>query len=604
MNGTRRLGLLAVAAVFVGAVVAVPIVTDSGGNTETVTGRLSIVHADDFVHDRTIMKGYVVQSGGKRVKVQPPPDEPVRSLVGSIVRVEGDMEGRTIDADSVERVALPLPLASTHRVAVFLVNFSNDTRQPWTPAFAQAVMSTNPDSVAHLYSQASDGQLTIQPDVLGWYTLPMSNAGCDINLMASQAKSAATAAGVDLSVYQHFMYAFPGASCGWSGLGDMPGRETWINGSFSSRLTGHELGHNLGMHHASTMSCTDAGVTVPLSDTCVRSEYGDSQDVMGTGQANTPSNIHRWQIGLLTDTQTLTQTGDYQLADANLGTTTAPRLLRILRPSGAGNLDLEYRHTTGANLTVANPEGVTVRVDEGLYRQVLRINAGVGTVALVPGASWTDSYGTRATNVTVAVTALTATDAHLHVTFPGGPPPTTTTLPPPTTTTPATTLPPTTTTTSIPPPPGAESYLTGDDSNGDGAWASFKLAQTFTAASTRQLVGFRALLSVKGTAQPTCQVWSTLNGRPAVRLAMGTFTITGTAPAWQTCTLASPVSVTAGVQYALVVGSTGGNGNHATYWRADTTAPAYPGGALLRSASSGAWNTGPNLGRDQLFATT
>ena len=70
-------------------------------------------------------------------------------------------------------------------------------------------------------------------DVYGWYTLPMSNAGCTVSNWAAAANTAAANAGVNLSTYQHVVYAFPFAdSCSWSGLAEMPGSRVWINGYF------------------------------------------------------------------------------------------------------------------------------------------------------------------------------------------------------------------------------------------------------------------------------------------------------------------------------------------------------------------------------------
>ena len=59
----------------------------------------------------------------------------------------------------------------------------------------------------------------------------------------------------------------------------MPGKYSWLNGSggMSLRVMAHELGHNVGTHHASSMSCTVSGVRVSLatnSSSCTSSEYG------------------------------------------------------------------------------------------------------------------------------------------------------------------------------------------------------------------------------------------------------------------------------------------------------------------------------------------
>ena len=108
----------------------------------------------------------------------------------------------------------------------------------------------------------------------------LPDAGCDYRNWAAAAKAAAAAdaaaAGVDLSsVSVYKIYAFPGtSSCGWAGLGELPGDESWTNGYANVSVIAHELDHNFGVHHASTTSCTDATggrifVSARLSDDCL-----------------------------------------------------------------------------------------------------------------------------------------------------------------------------------------------------------------------------------------------------------------------------------------------------------------------------------------------
>jgi len=73
--------------------------------------------------------------------------------------------------------------------------------------------------------------------------------------------------GIDVASFTKRMYMMPGAACGWSGLGELGGVRSWLNrGACHSRpIVAHELGHTLGMHHASTPGA----------------EYGDMSDIMG-----------------------------------------------------------------------------------------------------------------------------------------------------------------------------------------------------------------------------------------------------------------------------------------------------------------------------------
>ena len=116
----------------------------------------------------------------------------------------------------------------------------------------------------------------------------------------------------------------------------LPGSGAWINGSMNLRVVAHELGHNYGVHHASSESCADASVRVTLSATsanCSSSEYGDPFTVMGSASTRLHNNWHRSQLGWNGST-TITTSGDFNLAPADSASSAYPRLLRIARSDG------------------------------------------------------------------------------------------------------------------------------------------------------------------------------------------------------------------------------------------------------------------------------
>ncbi len=74
--------------------------------------------------------------------------------------------------------------------------------------------------------------------------------------------------------YDHILTFLPQeAGCQWSGLAFVPGRFAWISAFIDPSTIAHELGHNLGLGHASA-DTTDTGANVQ--------EYGDPSDVMGS----------------------------------------------------------------------------------------------------------------------------------------------------------------------------------------------------------------------------------------------------------------------------------------------------------------------------------
>jgi chitodextrinase len=337
------------------------------------------------------------------------------TLAGKRVTVRGVRRGGVLvaAAGGAQQVGGSVVAAATgsRRVAVLLVNFTNDTRQPWTHAAVRNVVFDGASSVAAYYADASYGLFGFTGDVFGWYTIPDDNAGCDYNGWGSKARASAASAGVDLSPYDNVVYAFPGASsCGWSGLAYLPGRDSWINGAMSLRVVSHELGHNWGVHHASTLSCTSAGARVTLGGTCTANEYGDPFTVMGSASTYHHNNWHRAQLGWL-GMQTVTANGTYSLAPAELSSGT--RLLRVARGDGT-YFHLEFRQPTlpfetfSASSPVAN--GVSVRLAPGptslVQSKLLDSTAATTSFsdsALAAGASLVDPVsGVRISTVSVS----------------------------------------------------------------------------------------------------------------------------------------------------------------------------------------------------------
>lgn len=346
--------------------VCAPIGLAVGKPAETLEGTLRTWHGDTFTVPVGVGAGIDTTVAG--VVSLETADASVHALAGKKVRAQGQRRANGVFAANGGLQAAGGTTAAaatgTKTVAVLLFNFSNDTSQPWTSSAVRGVVFDNANSVDEYYRDASYGQLALSGDVFGWYTIDSSNAGCAYTTWANEARTKAAAAGVSLSSYQYTVYAFPqAASCGWAGLAYLPGTGSWINGAMTLRVVSHELGHNFGVHHASTLACSNAGVPSTFAGTCSQSEYGDPFTVMGAAQTRHHNNWHRAQLGWTADAQTVTTSGTYLLTPAEL--TGAPHMLRVARGDGT-YLNLEFRQPWGIfdNFSAGDPvvNGVSIRI--------------------------------------------------------------------------------------------------------------------------------------------------------------------------------------------------------------------------------------------------
>lgn len=292
------------------------------------------------------------------------------------------------------------------KVGVILINFSSDSREPWSVAGARSEVFTGFQSASAFYEEESygavslTGDLRADGDVFGWFTLNTPTGGCPYQEWVKKADEAATNAGAELGGYQNLIYMFPfQVSCPWGGLAGVGGGGgpaggngpvgALINGDNGVKDVIHELGHTFGLFHAASWTCTKGGVRVQISNNCTVNEYGDPFDAMGDdSRHNSGWNLAKLGFLAAGNIETIETSGTYSMRSA-LHPTTDPTVLRIPRERAVdGDVTswyyLEVRESGGVFESVADATdtGVSIRVapaPAGLAPETLLLDANPAT---------------------------------------------------------------------------------------------------------------------------------------------------------------------------------------------------------------------------------
>ena len=393
-------------------------------------GAIEALVEDDFDRGAGRIRYRLVGDDGAALPLElaSPPPFPIRH--GQRVRVTGRSAGAALAVDRIERVPGSRVEAADSswttgpkRALVILLNFQNDTTQPYTVAQAQATMFGPTGSVAAFYAENSWNATTLSGDVAGWFTAPIAKpTTCDISAIQTQAQNAATAAGYNRANYQFEMYVFPSvSSCGWAGLAYVGWSGAWINQALSTYVAAHEMGHNYGLLHAHSWTCT-GGV---LAGTCTRSEYGDPFDTMGGGLRQFGAYAKQSLGWLAPGTYASASGGEATYALAPLESASGFRGLQLSTDAGR-TYWLEFRQATGfdaglsGNANVMN--GVLVHLAPsavgGTDLLDLTPDGSVGNAALTVGNSYTDT----AASLRFTPTAIGAGAITVHVQYQVTPP--------------------------------------------------------------------------------------------------------------------------------------------------------------------------------------
>ncbi|MEO7423890.1 MAG: hypothetical protein ABI036_01815 [Fibrobacteria bacterium] len=167
-----------------------------------------------------------------------------------------------------------------------------------------------------------------------------------------------TAAGLKRTTdYDVYVANFPQLNLAWAGLSNLRDAD-WINGSYSSGVTGHELGHSLGLPHAHSIEAGADMFGTPGS-TEQTNEYGNPYDIMGRGGSTGHFNVlYKLRVGWedTTEIKEIKSSGTYRIY-AQDNAVHKDRLIGIRVPSGNANYGYWFEYRT---LTTSARNGASV----------------------------------------------------------------------------------------------------------------------------------------------------------------------------------------------------------------------------------------------------
>ncbi len=298
-----------------------------------VLGQIFLIHGDSvdgsksddfyFLKDIKTNKIYELKSDkkfsadivtGTKVKVK----GNAKSNIIEVGVSDGGSEGVTIIEE-----AETLTSMDNRRILVIPANFSDRNLSCTSGQLNSLYFNQNQASIATTYPEVTNGVVGFYGDTLVPASLSYSYTSTDYMGWAYELNQYAVSLGYNLADYDHISYVVPANGTGYGGLGEVNSKKSWIF-YCNPLIVQHELGHNLGLAHASTLS----------------NEYGDRSDAMGNPSGYQDFNApHKSQLNWVSGGSIIDVTeqnsGSFILSPIDYPTDRAihPYMLRILNPN-------------------------------------------------------------------------------------------------------------------------------------------------------------------------------------------------------------------------------------------------------------------------------
>jgi hypothetical protein len=407
------------------------------GQRVVYEGTVAVAVEDDFARGRATRRYFLdEQNLGQRFELKVNESQGKSLKTGARIRVRGVSAGGALSADAqaggVALLAEPLAAVpvTARKAVVVLVDIKDSSGTVHSvSADCDGAVAKSADimfaaktagaNVNGCYQDSSYGALgfggaTYPGSALDVTRVTVDEAAaiggvCNYSAWGAAADKAAT--GVTLSNYQHRVYVLPSnVGCSWAGLayvGCGNSCQAWVK-AYSGQACGyndayaHEIGHNLGMWHASTDTNNDGTLDC---------EYCDTSDFMGYATANlrTQNGPHKVKMGWASGARVVdgSSGGTFTVSSLALAAAGSPQVVKV-RPNSGDPYYLSLRTAIGYDQTM--PSGTTYLNKLNVHRW-----SGSGNTRFVTALGDGQSFNDATSGISIQQLSRTSDSATFQV---------------------------------------------------------------------------------------------------------------------------------------------------------------------------------------------